>query len=153
MAGRDPSSRNASYIWRSATPLSKGMIGMSPQSFMVAQALYGLIPARVLKDVPAIWRALAARMARGPKRAPFFTSLSPVLRMRISCRGKGRTWSIANSGIKRRADNGDVVALVGLDKAFYGLEVREAGDAGEGPLRLLVRLIRDDCRGEWRGTS
>lgn len=69
--------------------------------------------------------------------------------MRISCRRKGRTWSIANGGIKRRADNGNVVALVGLDKAFYGLEVRKAGDSGEGPLRLLVRLIRDEFRGEW----
>lgn len=73
--------------------------------------------------------------------------------MHRSCRGKGRTWPIANGSIKRRADNGDVVALVGLDKAFYGLEVREAGDAGEGPLRLLVWLISDDFRGEWRGTS
>lgn len=72
--------------------------------------------------------------------------------MRMDCRRRG-TWSIANSGIKRRADNSYIVALVGLNKAFYGLEVREAGDAGEGPLRLLVRLIRDGFRGGWRGTS
>ena len=69
-AGRDPSSRNAWYICSSATPLSNGVTGMSPQSLTVAHDLYGLIPARVLKAVPGIWRALAARMARGPKRAP-----------------------------------------------------------------------------------
>lgn len=69
-AGREPSSRNASYICRSATLLSNGVIGMSPQSLIMAQDLYGFIPARVLYAVPGICRALAARIARGPKRAP-----------------------------------------------------------------------------------
>lgn len=92
---------------------------------MVAHELYGLIPARVLKDVPAIWRALAARMARGPKRAP--SHCQPCIQDTLLVEGgKGRTRSIANSGIKRRPDNGDVVALVRLDKAFHGLEVGEA---------------------------
>ena len=37
--GRVPSSRKASYIWRSARPLSLGEIGISPQSRMLAQDL------------------------------------------------------------------------------------------------------------------
>lgn len=37
---------------------------------MVAHDVYGLKPARVLKPRLAVWREDAARMARGPKRAP-----------------------------------------------------------------------------------
>lgn len=45
-----------------------------------------------------------------------------------------RTWSVADSCIERRADNGNVVVLIGLDKTLDWLQVGEAGNAGEGPL-------------------
>lgn len=43
-----PSSLKASLIWRRARALSKGVMGMSPQSIIVAQDLYGLRFARGL---------------------------------------------------------------------------------------------------------
>src|SRR6187402_1573197 len=50
--------------------LSRGVTGISPQSRMVAQEVYGFRDARRLKPLKEVWRAEAARMARGPKRAP-----------------------------------------------------------------------------------
>lgn len=38
----------ASVIWRRARALSKGVMGMSPQSIMVAQLVYGFKAARGL---------------------------------------------------------------------------------------------------------
>ena len=69
-AGRPPNSAKASVICSSATALSNGVAGMSPQSTMVAQSWYGLMPARWLKPRNDVWRPDACRMARGPKRAP-----------------------------------------------------------------------------------
>ena len=45
-------------------------MGMSPQSIIEAQEVYGFMPARGLKPRKLVWRAEAARMARGPNRAP-----------------------------------------------------------------------------------
>jgi hypothetical protein len=45
-------------------------MGMSPQSRIEGHEVKGLMPARVLKPRWEIWRDEAARMARGPKRAP-----------------------------------------------------------------------------------
>lgn len=67
---RLPSSVKASVIWRSATALSTGTTGMSPQSRMVAQFWYGLMLARGLKPRKVVWRDEAWRMARGPNLAP-----------------------------------------------------------------------------------
>ena len=68
--GRAPSSEKAALIWRRASSLSKGVMGMSPQSRMVKGEVYGFRPRRGLKPRKAVWREEAARMARGPKRAP-----------------------------------------------------------------------------------
>ena len=68
--GRAPSSSNAALICRSATALSIGVAGMSPQSRIFAQLWYGLMAARGLKPRNDVCRAEAARIARGPKRAP-----------------------------------------------------------------------------------
>ena len=74
------------------------------------------MPARVLKLVPGIWRALAARMARGPKRAPFFFFLSVIfIYMSVCVYICWHTRSVANGGIKRSADNGDIETFIGLD--------------------------------------
>lgn len=59
--------------------------------------------------------------------------------------GKGcfRTWSVADSCIKWRADNGNVVVLIGLDKTLDRLQVGEAGNAGEGPLdSYILGIVR-----------
>ena len=48
---------------------------MSPQSRIEAHDEYGFMPARGLKPLKGVWRAEAARMARGPKRAPESMSL------------------------------------------------------------------------------
>jgi len=69
---RLPSSVKASVIWATATALSTGTTGMSPQSRIVAQLLYGLTLARGLKPRKDVCRLEAWRIARGPKRAPFF---------------------------------------------------------------------------------
>jgi hypothetical protein len=50
--------------------LSKGVMGISPQSTIEAHDVYGLRPARGLKPRKEVWREEPARMARGPKRAP-----------------------------------------------------------------------------------
>ena len=57
-------------IWVRAMALSNGVTGISPQSRILAQEVYGLNPARVLNPRKEVWRPEAARMARGPKRAP-----------------------------------------------------------------------------------
>ena len=67
---REPRVRKASDNCWMASALSKGVMGMSPQSRIRAHDVYGLRPARGLKPRKEVWRALAARMARGPKRAP-----------------------------------------------------------------------------------
>ena len=67
---REPSSRNALVICLSARRLSNGLRGMSPQSMIVRGDMYGFRPRRGLKPRAADWRAEAARIARGPKRAP-----------------------------------------------------------------------------------
>lgn len=48
-----------------------------------------------------------------------------------------RTWSVADGCIEWRANNGNVVVLIGLDKTLDWLQVGEAGNAGEGPLDSL----------------
>lgn len=54
-----------------------------------------------------------------------------------------RTWSVADGCIKRRANDRDVVVLIGLDKTLDGLQVGEAGNAGEGPLdRYMLGIVR-----------
>ena len=70
VVGREPSSSKASVIWRKARALSKGVTGMSPQSIILAQESYGLMLARGLKPRNEVWRPDAARIARGPNRAP-----------------------------------------------------------------------------------
>ncbi len=50
--------------------MSRGVTGMSPQSRMVKGVEYGLRAARWLKPRKEVWREEAARMARGPNRAP-----------------------------------------------------------------------------------
>ena len=45
-------------------------MGMSEQSRMVSGVVYGFMPARGEKARKGTWRAEAARIARGPKRAP-----------------------------------------------------------------------------------
>jgi hypothetical protein len=42
--------------------------------------------------------------------------------------------SVGDCCVERGADYGDVVVLGGFDETFYGAEVGEAGDPGEGPL-------------------
>jgi hypothetical protein len=32
--------------------------------------------------------------------------------------GRRHTWSVADGGVERRADHGDVISLVGLDETF-----------------------------------
>jgi hypothetical protein len=54
----------------SATALSKGVTGMSPQSRICAQLRYGFMLARALKPRNEVWREEAARIARGPNLAP-----------------------------------------------------------------------------------
>lgn len=68
---REPSSRYASLICRRARVLSKGVTGMSPQSRIVKGVVYGFRAARWLKPRKEVCRDEAARMARGPNRAPF----------------------------------------------------------------------------------
>jgi hypothetical protein len=67
---RCPSSRYAAVICVRATALSNGVTGTSPQSKTLAHDMYGFMPARALKPLKLVWRAEAARIARGPKRAP-----------------------------------------------------------------------------------
>jgi hypothetical protein len=43
-------------------------------------------------------------------------------------------WSVGDCRVEGGADYGDVVVFGRFDEAFYGAEVGEAGDAGEGPL-------------------
>lgn len=45
-------------------------MGTSPQSSIFAHEAYGFKAARALKPRDAVWRLEAARMARGPNRAP-----------------------------------------------------------------------------------
>ncbi len=69
-ARRWPSSVKAAVICARATALSMGVMGMSPQSMILAQLWYGLMPARGLKPLKDVCLAEAWRIARGPKRAP-----------------------------------------------------------------------------------
>jgi hypothetical protein len=45
-----------------------------------------------------------------------------------------RAGSVGDCRVEGGADDGDVVVFGGFDETFYGAEVGEAGDAGEGPL-------------------
>ena len=74
--GRLPSSIKASVICCSAAALSIGVMGISPQSIVLAHDLYGLMPAFGWKLRPGRWRADAVRIARGPRRAPGTSKLS-----------------------------------------------------------------------------
>jgi hypothetical protein len=56
--------------------------------------------------------------------------------------GIGLTGSVADGCVEWCANNGDVVVLIGLDQTLNGLQVGEAGNAGEGP---LVRYLSDVC--------
>ena len=67
---REPSSRNAADIWARARALSKGVMGMSPQSRIFRGVVYGFRPRRGLKPRMEVCREEAWRIARGPKRAP-----------------------------------------------------------------------------------
>jgi hypothetical protein len=58
-----------------ARALSKGVTGMSPQSIILAQEVYGFNPARALKPRNDVCREDAARIARGPNRAPGIVSV------------------------------------------------------------------------------
>lgn len=51
-----------------------------------------------------------------------------------------RTWSVTDGRVKRRANNGDIITFVWLNKAFHGLQVRETGDTGESPLDVQLAL-------------
>lgn len=51
------------------------------------------------------------------------------------------TWSVADGCVEWRANDGDVISLLWLDETLDRLEVGEAGNAGEGPLMML--LARD----------
>ena len=59
--------------------MSKGVTGMSPQSRIVYGEVYGFRPRRGLKPRKEVWRAEAALIARGPKRAPGRFTLSLVV--------------------------------------------------------------------------
>jgi hypothetical protein len=52
--------------------------------------MYGFIPALALKPRKEVWRAEAARIARGPKRAPAM-SIEVLLRRKKSEKRKKRT--------------------------------------------------------------
>ena len=67
---RAPSCLKAVDICCSASALSKGVTGISPQSRTVSGVPKGSNCARGLKPRKGSCLALAARMARGPKRAP-----------------------------------------------------------------------------------
>jgi len=62
--------------------------------------------------------------------------VSTSLEVRLVCRWVGvvLTWSVADGCIEGCSDHGDVVVLIGLDQTLNGLQVGEAGNAGEGPL-------------------
>lgn len=47
---------------------------------------------------------------------------------------EARAGSVGDCCVEGGADDGDVVVFGGFDETFYGAEVGEAGDAGEGPL-------------------
>lgn len=65
---------------------------MSPQSRMVNGEVYGLREARWLKPRKEVWREEAARIARGPNRAPADE---------LSCQSTIQEWNAAESGVNR----------------------------------------------------
>ena len=55
-SGLLPSSVKAAVIWETARALSMGEMGMSPQSTILAQLVWGLRFARRLKPMKLDWR-------------------------------------------------------------------------------------------------
>jgi len=73
---------------------------MSPQSRMRAHDVYGFRPARGLKPRKEVWRALAARMARGPNLAPGNVNIRQSYWRRKRRRGKADRSSKILNGIE-----------------------------------------------------
>ena len=136
-AARLPSSVKACVNCPRATALSKGTMGMSPQSMISAQLEYGLMLARGLKPRKDVCRLDAWRMARGPKRAPLGGCQRPMSQKasgEAAWPGTGITWPVADCRVERRPDDGDIVALARSRQALDMLQVRERANAREAPL-------------------